>query len=135
MRPDINMRTLSEIMTLFCIISGFIAIGYSVLKNKQHLLLCEEYRKHFGYLPVVIILSQAGGIFLTFQKDIYFFLPLALKKGNFVIRNMESEHYDFIRNLPHKMTNWLKVKFSLITLTILFLIASFIFHCLSLLSG
>ncbi|GAB80200.1 hypothetical protein EB105725_04_03095 [Shimwellia blattae DSM 4481 = NBRC 105725] len=107
------MGILSAILTLLCIFFGFIAIGYSVLKNKQHLLLCDAFKEQFGYVPAEIILAQAGGIFLTFQKDFYFIFPFVFKKGSFPVRNMDSEHYDFIKELPNEMVLWLKVKFTL----------------------
>lgn len=66
---------------------------------------------------------QAGGIFLTFQKDLFFFFPLILRKGSFIIRDMNPEHYDFIRNLPKEITNWLKIKFLLLSIALFFFIA------------
>ncbi|AFJ46620.1 hypothetical protein [Shimwellia blattae] len=84
-----------------------------MLKNKQHLLLCDAFKEQFGYVPAEIILAQAGGIFLTFQKDFYFIFPFVFKKGSFPVRNMDSEHYDFIKELPNEMVLWLKVKFTL----------------------
>lgn len=115
------MKIILTICTFFCILFGFISLGYSVLKNKQHKKLCDYFIERFGYLPAGITLAQAGGLFLSIQKDFYFIFPLAFKKGSFPVRNMNPEHYDFIRNLPHEHTSWLKVKF------ILFLITTFLF--------
>lgn len=123
------MGILSATSTLLCIVFGFIAVGYSVLKNKQHLLLCDTFRERFGYVPAAIILAQAGGIFLTFQKDFYFILPFVFKKGSFPVRNMDSDHYDFIKGLSNEKVSWLKVKFVLFLLMIflfLFTIISFL---------
>ncbi|MFH8135046.1 hypothetical protein ABU178_12795 [Pantoea osteomyelitidis] len=114
------MNIVPATFTFLCIIFGFISIGYSELKNKQHIKLCDAFHDRFGYLPAGIILAQAGGIFLTFQKDFYFFFPLIVKKGSFIVRDMKSEHYDFFRSLPDEMTSWLKVKFTLFLITIVF---------------
>jgi len=116
----------SAISTLICIAFGFIAIGYSFLKNKQHLLLCDAFKKQFGYIPEGIMLAQAGGGFLTFQKDFYFIFPLVFRKGSFPVRNMDPEHYDFIKSLPNERVAWLKIKFTLILVMIVMFFISVI---------
>lgn len=118
------MNVLTAIFTFLCILFGFISIGYSILKNKEHRMVCDVFLDKFGYLPAGVILAQSGGIFLIFQKDFYFTFPLISKKEGFLVRNMKSEHYDFIRGLPHEMTAWLKIKFTLLLATITFLLSS-----------
>jgi hypothetical protein len=118
------MNIIPASFTLLCILFGFISIGYSVLKNKQHIKLCDAFHERFGFLPNGIILAQAGGVFLTFQKDFYFFFPLIARKGSFIVRGIKSEHYDFIRNLPYEMTSWLRIKFTLFLITIVFFFAT-----------
>ena len=125
------MGILSATSTLLCIVFGFIAIGYSVLKNKQHLLLCDTFKERFGYVPAGIILAQAGGIFLTFQKDFYFIFPFVFKKGSFPVRNMDSDHYDFIKGLPNEKVSWLKIKFTLFLLMVVLFFFSIITSLLS----
>lgn len=125
------MGILSATSTLLCIVFGFIAIVYSVLKNKQHLLLCDIFKERFGYVPAGIILAQAGGIFLAFQKDMYFIFPLAFKKGSFPVRNMNPEHYDFIKGLPNEKVSWLKVKFTLFLLMVILFFFTIITSLLS----
>lgn len=120
------MKLISVVCTFFCILFGFILMGYSVLKNKQHNKLCDFFKDRFGYLPADITLAQAGGIFLSIQKDFYFIFPLAFKKGSFPVRNMNPDHYDFIRNLPGEYTSWLKVKFTLFLITIVLFLATII---------
>lgn len=120
------MKLIPAVCTFLCILFGFISIGYSLLKNKQHNNLCEVFKNQFGYLPAGIILAQAGGVFLSMQKDFYFIFPLVVKKGSFAVRNMNPEHYDFIRNQPKKMTSWLKVKFTLFLISIMFFVATII---------
>lgn len=125
------MGILSATATLLCIVFGFIAIGYSVLKNKQHLLLCDIFKERFGYVPAGIILAQAGGIFLTFQKDFYFIFPFVFKKGTFPVRNMDSDHYDFIKGLPNEKVSWLKIKFTLFLLMVVLFLFTIITSLLS----
>ncbi|WP_160621580.1 hypothetical protein [Mixta intestinalis] len=125
------MGILSATSTLLCIIFGFIAIGYSVLKNKQHILLCDAFKERFGYVPAGIILAQAGGIFLTFQKDFYFIFPFIFKKGSFPVRNMDSAHYDFIKGLPNEKVSWLKIKFTLFLIMIVLFFFSVLTSLLS----
>ncbi|MGV3344830.1 hypothetical protein ACGVWS_03470 [Enterobacteriaceae bacterium LUAb1] len=125
------MGILSAASTLLCIVFGFIAIGYSVLKNKQHLLLCDYFKERFGYVPAGIILAQAGGIFLAFQKDFYFIFPFVFKKGSFPVRNMDSEHYDFIKGLPNEKVAWLKVKFTLFLIMVVLFFLTIITSLLS----
>lgn len=116
---DNRMNSLTAILF---ILSTIVAFGYSTLKNKQHLLLCDAFRDKFGFLPGGITIAQAGGIFLAFQKDLFFVFPLIVNKENFIIRDMKPEHYEFIKNLPNEMTRWLKTKYSLFFITILFFI-------------
>ena len=118
------MNVIPAMCTFICILFGFISIGYSALKNKQHNKLCDEFKNHFGYLPAGIILAQAGGVFLSMQKDFYFIFPLVVKKVSFAVRNMNPDHYDFIRNQPNEMTSWLKVKFTLFLIAVIFLFAT-----------
>lgn len=126
------MKLIPDICTFLCILFGFILMGYSALKNKQHRKLCDTFKNKFGYVPAGITLAQAGGIFLSIQKDFYFIFPIAFKKGSFPVRNMNSEHYDFIRGLPDEHTSWLKIKFTLFLITIclfiLTIISSLIFR-------
>lgn len=124
------MNILAATSTLLCIFFGFIAIGYSVQKNKQHLLLCDTFKERFGYVPASIILAQAGGIFLAFQKDFYFIFPFVFKKGSFPVRNMNPEHYDFIKGLPNEEISWLKVKFTLFLIMTIFFFLTIITSCL-----
>lgn len=114
------------VCTFFCILFGFILMGYSVLKNKQHNKLCDVFSDRFGYLPAGVSLAQAGGIFLSIQKDFYFIFPLIFKKGSFPVRNMNPEYYDFIRNLPNEHTSWLKIKFTLFLITTFLFLATII---------
>lgn len=88
----------------------FAAIIYSVINNKNHKTLCSLFIKEFGFLPGGIILAQAGGIFLTFQKDLFFLFPLIVSEDNFIVRDMKSEHYNFVRTLPSEITLWIKIK-------------------------
>lgn len=125
------MKSVTAILFILFIFSTIAAFGYSTLKNKQHLLLCDAFHAKFGFLPGGITIAQAGGIFLAFQKDFFFFFPLIVKKGSFIVRDMKSEHYDFIKNLPDEMTKWLKVKFSLLFITIMFFILFLIFNLLA----
>lgn len=111
------MNIIPATFTFLCIIFGFILIGYSALKYRQHIKLCDSFNDRLGYLPASVILAQAGGIFLTFQKDFYFISPLIAKKGSIIVRDMEAAHYDFINDLPNEMTSWLKVKFTLLLIT------------------
>lgn len=120
------MNIIPAIFTFLCITFGFISIAYSVLNNKEHNKLCDAFHSRFGYLPNGIILAQAGGLFLTFQKDFYFLFPLIVRKGSFIVRNMKSDHYDFIRNLPNEMTAWLRIKFTLLLITITFFFATIV---------
>lgn len=120
------MNIISATFTFFCILFGFISLSYSVLKNKQHIKLCDAFHDRFGYLPADIVLAQAGGVFLTFQKDFYFIAPLIVKKNSYIVRGMKSEHYDFIRSQPHEMTSWLKIKFTLLLVTIMFFFATIV---------
>jgi hypothetical protein len=73
------------ILTPLCIITIFVAFGYSIINNSKHKLLCDEFYRKFGYLPGEIIISQAGGVFFTFQKDIYFLRPLIFNKKTFLL--------------------------------------------------
>lgn len=125
------MGILSAASTLLCIVFGFIAIGYSVLKNKQHLLLCDVFKERFGYVPAGIILAQAGGIFLAFQKDFYFIFPFVFKKESFPVRNMDPEHYDFIKGLPNEKVLWLKIKFTLFLVMIVLFFLTIVTSLLS----
>lgn len=120
------MKLIPAACTFFCILFGFALMGYSALKNHQHNEICDIFKDKFGYLPKNITLAQAGGIFLSIQKDFYFICPLVFKKHSFAVRNMNQEHYDFIRNLPNEHTSWLKVKFTLFLLTIVFFLATII---------
>jgi hypothetical protein len=113
------MKWIPAACTFFCILFGFILMGYSIVKNKQHNKLCDVFKNKFGYLPAGITFAQAGGVFLSIQKDFYFIFPLAFKKGSFPVRNMNPNHYDFIRSLPNEHTSWLKVKFTLFIITII----------------
>ncbi|PAX80151.1 hypothetical protein CIK43_09650 [Citrobacter sp. TSA-1] len=106
------------------------AYGYSAIKSKQHLLLCDDFKERFGYVPVGIIFAQAGGIFLTFQKDFYFISPFIFRKGSFAVRNMEPEHYDFIKSLPKDKVSWLHVKFTLFLIMIVLFFTTIIMSCL-----
>ena len=125
------MGILSATSTLLCIAFGFIAIGYSALKNKQHFLLCDAFKERFGYVPAGITLAQAGGIFLTFQKDFYFIFPFVFKKGSFPVRNMDSDHYDFIKGLPNEKVSWLKIKFTLFLVMVVLFFLTIITSLLS----
>lgn len=120
------MNIIPATFTFLCITFGFISIAYSALNNKEHKKLFDVFHSRFGYLPNGIIFAQAGGLFLTFQKDFYFLFPLIVRKGSFIVRNMKSDHYDFIRNLPNEMTAWLKIKFTLFLITITFLFATIV---------
>ncbi|KEY60848.1 hypothetical protein SRDD_02270 [Serratia sp. DD3] len=122
------MNILSAVLTISFIISGVIAFGYSSINNKNHKLLCNAFHEKFGFLPGGITLSQSGGVFLTFQKDFYFLFPLIVSKNNFIVRDMDSEHYDFIRSPPRKMTYWIKVKFFLLLISIILLLAEAIVY-------
>ena len=117
------MEIISAFLFISFIASTIVACCYSALKNKQHLLVCDAFRKEFSFLPGGIVISQSGGIFLTFQKDLFFFLPLVLQKNRFIIRDIKPEHYDFIRSLPDEMTKWLKIKFLLLFISISLLIS------------
>jgi hypothetical protein len=114
------MNSITAILFILFIFTTIAALGYSTLKNKQHLALCDAFRDKFGFLPGGITIAQTGGIFLTFQKDLFFFFPLIFRKGSFIVRDMDPEHYDFIRDLPNGMKKWLKVKFSLFLIAIIF---------------
>ncbi|UBN55673.1 hypothetical protein [Pantoea agglomerans] len=120
------MKLIPAVCTFLCILFGLMSIGYSVLKNKQHNKLCEAFKKKFGYLPAGIILAQAGGLFSSIQKDFYFIFPLIVKKGSFAVRNMNPDHYDFIKYQPKEMTSWLKVKFTLFLLAAIFFFATIV---------
>lgn len=120
------MKIVSAIIFILFVLSTIVACAYSVTKNKQHLVLCELFKERFGYVPAGIILSQAGGIFLAFQKDMYFIFPFAFKKGSFPVRNMNPEHYDFIKSLPNEKISWLKIKFTLFLIMIVFFIFAII---------
>lgn len=122
------MKIVTVILFILFIISTIIAFADSTFKNKQHVLLCEAFRKEFGFLPGGITIYEAGGIFSAFQKDQFFFSPLILKKGSFIIRDMKPEHYDFIKNLPSEMTKWLKLKFFLLSASVFFLLTFLIFY-------
>ncbi|HGG8987600.1 hypothetical protein [Enterobacter cloacae] len=121
------MKSVTAILFILFVFTTIAAFGYSTLKNKQHLQLCDAFREKFGFLPGGITIAQAGGIFLTFQKDLFFFFPLIVRKGSFIVRDMESEHYDFIKGLPNETITWLKVKFSLLFIAIIFFLAFLIF--------
>ncbi len=117
------MKIAATIIFILFVISTLIACAYSLIKNKQHLLLCDFFKERFGYVPAGIVLAQAGGIFLAFQKDFYFIFPLVFKKGSFPVRNMDSDHYDFIKGLPNEKVSWLKIKFTLfLIMVVLFFI-------------
>lgn len=118
------MNITSATLFVLFMVSTIITYGYSALKNKHHIILCEVFRERFGFLPNGVILAQAGGIFFTFQKDFYFLLPLIVKKGSFIVRGMNSDHYDFIKTLPNEMTSWLKVKFTLFLITTILLLSN-----------
>ncbi|QGR07742.1 hypothetical protein CTZ24_15480 [Pantoea phytobeneficialis] len=111
------MNVVSAILFSLFLASTITTYGYSALKTERHIMLCTLFREKSGYLPNGMTLAQNGGAFFTFQKDLYFFLPLIVRKGSFTVRNMKSEHYDFIRSLPHETTGWLKIKFYLFTIT------------------
>lgn len=85
-------------------------------------------KNHFGYLPAGITLAQAGGVFLSMQKDFYFIFPFVVKKGSFAVRNMNPDHYDFIRNQPKEMISWLKIKFTLYLISLIFFVATIIIY-------
>jgi hypothetical protein len=125
------MNSVSAIFFILFIISTIIAFSYSELKNKQHVFLCDAFREKFGFIPAGIIIAQNGGIFLTFQKDMFFFFPLVVKKGRFIVRDMEPQHYDFIRSLPVEMTRWLTIKFSLLFINIILFFAFLFFNWLA----
>ncbi|WP_320741174.1 hypothetical protein [Enterobacter sp. 166D1] len=120
------MKIVSVVLFLLFILSTVIAYGYSLVKNKEHLRLCDAFKARFGYIPAGIILSQAGGVFFAFQKDFYFISPFIFKKGSFAVRNMESEHYDFIRSLPKNKVTWLLVKFALFLIMIILFFATIV---------
>ncbi|AYN30407.1 hypothetical protein D8682_17700 [Buttiauxella sp. 3AFRM03] len=105
-----------------------LAFGYSTFKNRQHKTLCNAFHEKFGFIPGGITLAQAGGIFLTFQKDIYFLCILIFSKNNFIVRDVKSEHYDFINSLPKEMTRWIKIKFSLLLVSVVFLLAESVLY-------
>ncbi|EKN5109522.1 MULTISPECIES: hypothetical protein [Yersinia] len=117
------------ILTPLCILAIFGAFAYSTLHKKQHKLLCDEFYKEFGCLPDEVVISQAGGIFFTFQKDIYFLRPLIFNIKSIFVKKMNSDHYYFIRNQPKDKVRWIKVEFSLLlTGFILFLANAFVFY-------
>lgn len=118
-------------MGLAGIVSIFSAFIYSTIKTKQHELLCAEFVDQFGYLPGDITIYRSGGLFFTFQKDIYFFLALSFPKGSFFVKNIDTNLYDFIRKQPENKTSWIQIKFfllfsGLISLTVGFLINAYI---------
>lgn len=108
----------------------FAAIIYSVINNKNHKTLCSLFIKEFGFLPGGIILAQAGGIFLTFQKDLFFLFPLIVSEDNFIVRDMKSEHYNFVRTLPSEITLWIKIKYILFSVSIILMLISYISYSL-----
>jgi hypothetical protein len=83
------MNSITAILFILFIFTTIAALGYSTLKNKQHLALCDAFRDKFGFLPGGITIAQTGGIFLTFQKDLFFFFPLIFRKGSFIVRDMD----------------------------------------------
>lgn len=81
-------------------------------------------------MPGGIILAQAGGIFLTFQKDLFFLFPLIVSEDNFIVRDMKSEHYNFVRTLPSEITLWIKIKYILFSVSIILMLISYISYSL-----
>lgn len=112
-------------MTPVGILAIFFAFVYSILTNKQHKSLCAEFYNKFGYLPDDIVSYEKGGLFFTFQKDIYFFLALLFKPNSFFVRKINKDLYDFIRELPKHKTSWIKIKFNTLLFGILILIVDY----------
>lgn len=69
------MNSITAILFILFVFSTISALGYSLLKNKEHLMLCDSFRDRFGFLPGGITIAQAGGVFLAFQKDLFFSSP------------------------------------------------------------
>lgn len=125
-KVDLIIMTLGVISFLIF----FAAIIYSVINNKKDKTLCSLFIKEFGFLPGGIILAQAGGVFLTFQKDLFFLFPLIVSEGNFIVRDMKSEHYNFIRTLPSEKTLWIKIKYILFSTSVMLMLTSYFLYSL-----
>ncbi len=125
-----KMDFITVILGVISFLFFFATIIYSVINNKKHKVLCSLFIKEFGFLPGGIILAQAGGVFLTFQKDLFFLFPLIVSEGNFIVRDMKSEHYNFIRTLPSEITLWIKIKYILFSVSIILMLISYIFYSL-----
>lgn len=112
----------------------FATIIYSVINNKKYKSLCSLFINEFGFLPGVVILAQAGGVFLTFQKDLFFLFPLIVSEGGFIVRDMKPEHYHFIKSLPSEITLWIKIKYMLFSISVILMLISYFLYSLLIMS-
>lgn len=119
------MHTLFMILTPVGILVIVMSFIYSILKNKQHKILCAEFNKEYGYYPDDVAAYERGGLLFTFQKDIYFLLALLFKENSFFVRNINKDLYKFIREQPKQNTSWIKTKFSLLISGVIILIADY----------
>lgn len=122
-----SMKFFFVALSLFCMLIIVSAFAYSTLKNKQHKDLCDKFYKQFGYVPNEITLFRSGGMLFTFQKDLYFLLPLIFKEGSFFVRNINKDYYTFVHGLSKKETSWIKIKFSLLIIGLLLVIPDYMF--------
>lgn len=89
--------------TLLCFIQYLI--------SKRHFNeTCEVFKDKFKKLPTQVMIYQHSGFFFSFMRDSFFIIALLAKEKSFYTRDMNVDEIKFIKSLPSKKTQWIKIK-------------------------
>lgn len=121
-----QLKSLIIFSSLFSFSIILIAFIYSESKNNKHKELCNDFLEQYHYIPADILAYQSSGVLFTFQKDIFFLMAAIFNDDSFFVRNLDKNIYSFINNQPSQKTHWIKIKFLLLALGFLSLIANYL---------
>ncbi|MGV3345193.1 hypothetical protein ACGVWS_05395 [Enterobacteriaceae bacterium LUAb1] len=98
------------ILVAIALLSTLLCFIQYLISKRNFNETCEAFKDKFKKLPNQVMIYQDAGFFFSFMRDSFFIIALIAKENGFYTRDMNGDEVRFIKNLPSKKTQWIKIK-------------------------
>jgi len=119
-----TLVAISLLSTLLCFIQYLIS-------NRNFIETCKLFKKEFKMLPTQVMMYHGGGFFFSFMRDSFFIIALIAKENGYYTRNMNNDEIRFIKNLPSKTTQWIKIKIIITIFSFISYLTALVFYLIA----
>lgn len=116
-----HRNSIGLMLCLCLILTVIISTIYNHISKNKFITLCLLFVERFGARPTEVLIYQDGGFFFSLMRDAFFIKALYFKENSFHTRGMNNEQIRFIKELPNRYTDWLRIKVWISIIGIIFL--------------